>query len=173
MRTTFRAMALLALAACATARPEPTGGRELVQRVYDFGLRFGETRTAIRSSLGEPLRVDTALAENRHVPAATDTLYTLVYDGLRFELNRPGPMDRDLLVSVTLSSAARELPGDLGVGSARNAVTGRLGPPDETRQAEEGTVLAYRAPATEVDQFVEFVVTGDAVSAVRWVPYVD
>src|SRR5690606_38820778 len=37
---------------------------------------------ALHDRLNEPARVETEAVENRHVPSQTDTLRTLVYDGL-------------------------------------------------------------------------------------------
>lgn len=179
------AVAVLLVLSCARAGEPPaedgppparadTATASLIERVYDYGLGFGESVAAIRARLGEPVDADTSLQQNRHVPEATDSLFTLAYDGLTFELNRPGPVERDLLTSVTLSSAGRELPGGFRVGSTTGAsLIGRLGEPDGTRVTGDARVLSYELPGLAADRFVDFHLRGDTLRRVVWVPYVD
>lgn len=145
-----------------------------VERIYDYGLSFGESRSAIEETLGTPLSADTSLEQNRHVRDATDSLFVLRYAGLTFALNRPGPVDGDLLTSVGMTSADRELPGGVRIGSTtRDHLTRRLGTPESTRPRGDTTILSYTPPGRAAERFVEFHVVRDTLRRVRWIPYVD
>lgn len=145
-----------------------------VERIYDYGLRFGESRSEIEEALGAPLSADTSLEQNRHVRDATDSLFVLRYAGLTFELNRPGPVTGELLTSVGMTSADRELPGGVRIGTTtRNHLTSRLGTPESTRPRGDTTILSYTPPGRAAERFVEFHVAGDTLRRVRWIPYVD
>lgn len=145
-----------------------------VERIYDYGLSFGESLAAIERTLGPPPAADTSLEPNRHVRDATDSLFVLHYDGLTFELNRPGPVDGELLASVAMTAADRELPGGVRIGTtARDDLVGDLGVPENTRSRGDTVVLSYTPPGVAADRFVEFHLVGDTLRRVRWAPYVD
>lgn len=145
-----------------------------VERIYDYGLSFGEGLAEIEGTLGPPASVDTSLEPNRHVRDATDSLFVLRYDGLAFELNRPGPVDGELLTSVAMTAADRELPGGVRIGATtRNDLADDLGAPESTRSRGDTVVLSYLPPGAAADRFVEFHLVGDTLRRVRWVPYVD
>lgn len=145
-----------------------------IERIYDFGLSFGGSVSEITGSLGAPTSVDTSVQENRHVPEESDSLFALEYSGLEFKLNRPGPVDRDLLTSVSLSSPERDLPGGLRVGATTGtALTRSLGEAESTRSRGDTMVLSYAVPGDAADRFVEFHVARDTLRRVRWIPYVD
>lgn len=168
-----RPLTVLVLAAavgCGGRPPEPVTVGELFQS----GLRFGTTRAEIREALGAPREVDVRTAPNRHVRDATDSLITLRYDGLSFGLNRPGPVERDLLTEVDLTDAGVPLPGALRLGgtSVLEAAT-LLGPPDATRTAGDTTVNEYAVPGEGAEDRVELHFVGDTLRRVRWSPYVD
>lgn len=179
------AMILGALAAaCADGeRPDRTEGDDvagadtvalLVQRLYDYGLSFGESLAEIEEALGAPFSADTSLEQNRHVRDATDSLFVLRYAGLTFELNRPGPVDGDLLTSVGMTSADRELPGGVRIGTTtREALRSGLGAPEDTRSRGDTTILSYVPSGQAAERFVEFHVVGDTLRRVRWIPYAD
>lgn len=183
----MRIVAMLVLggiaAACAdgerldrTERDEVAGADgpiSLVERIYDYGLSFGEGRSEIEGTLGAPASVDTSLEPNRHVRDATDSLFVLRYDGLTFELNRPGPVDGELLTSVAMTAADRDLPGGVRIGATmQNDLADDLGAP-ATRSRGDTVVLSYLPPGVAADRFVEFHLVGDTLRRVRWVPYVD
>lgn len=154
--------------------PADTATAPLIARIYDYGLGFGESVATIRARLGQPVDADTSLQPNRHVPEATDSLFTLEYPGLTFELNRPGPVEGDLLTSVAISSPERELPGGFRVGgTTRAGLIDRLGEPGETRARGDTTVLAYELPGVAAARWVDFHVAGDTLRRVTWAPYVD
>lgn len=171
-------------AACADGeRRDRTEGDEVaatdtsaspVERVYDHGLSFGESLAEIERTLGAPASVDTSLESNRHVRDATDSLFVLRYDGLTFALNRPGPVDGELLTSVGMTAADRELPGGVRIGTTtRVALSAGLGAPNSTRSRGDTTILTYMPPGRAADRFVEFHLAGDTLRRVRWIPYVD
>lgn len=170
-------------AACADGeRPEGTEPDEVagadgrissIERIYDYGLSFGEGLSEIETTLGAPASVDTSLEPNRHVRDAIDSLFVLRYDGLTFELNRPGPVDGEFLTSVAMTTADRELPGGVRIGATTRAdLADDLGAPASTRSRGDTVVLSY-APTGAADRFVEFHLAGDTLRRVRWVPYVD
>lgn len=181
----FTAMIIGALAtACAEGeRPDRAEDDEVagadtvaspVERLYDYGLSFGGSLSEIERTLGAPASVDTSLEPNRHVREATDSLFVLRYDGLTFELNRPGPVDRELLTSVAMTAADRELPGGVHIGSTtRDELSGEFGAPESARSRGDTTVLSYTPPGRAAERFVEFHLAGDTLRRVRWVPYVD
>lgn len=145
-----------------------------VERIYNYGMSFGESRSEIEEALGTPLSADTTLEQNRHVRDATDSLFVFRYAGLTFTLNRPGPVDGELLTSVSMTSADRELPGGVRIGTTtRDDLTSRLGTPESTRPRGDTTVLSYRPPGRAADRFVDFHLVGDTLRRVRWIPYVD
>lgn len=145
-----------------------------VARIYDYGLQFGESRGEIRDALGTPTRIEVRVQENRHVEGATDSLFTLAYPGLTFELNRPGPVEGELLTSVRLLDGGRELPGGLRVGHmTRGELLERLGDPARTRSRGDTTVLVYDITGPAADRSVDLLVAGDTLRAVAWAPYVD
>lgn len=151
-----------------------TDPASLIQRIYDYGLSFGQSLEAIRESLGSPASADTTVAPNRHVRDATDSLFVLEYPGLRFELNRPGPVEGDLLTSASLSSADRALPGGFRIGATAGEDLRRaLGRPASTRLRADTTVLSYQTPGMAADRSVEFFVADDTLRRVTWLPYVD
>lgn len=145
-----------------------------IERIYAYGMSFGSTMEAIRRELGPPPEADTVLEPNRHVPEATDSLFTLRYPGLAFELNRPGPVENELLTSVRLTDPERRLPGGLTVGrSTRLRLSEMLGEPSAVRRSGDTTVLSYETPGVAAERFVEFHVAGDTLRRVVWLPYVD
>lgn len=161
--------------AAADARPDTAADPDLlIRRIYDYGLGFGQTLEAIRGMMGPPTSADTTVGPNRHVRGAVDSLFVLRYPGLTFELNRPGPVEEDLLTSVSLSEPGHELPGRLRVGlTSREQLRRSLGPPDSTRFRADTSVVSYRVSGPAADRFVEFAVADDTVRRVHWVPYVD
>lgn len=155
-------------------RPAGDRGTSPVERIYDYGLSFGESISEIEETLGAPLGADTSLEQNLHVREATDSLFVLRYPGLTFELNRPGPVDGDLLTSVGMTSADRELPGGVRIGTTtRDHLTSRLGAPESTRTRVDTTISSYIPPGRAAERFVEFHVVRDTLRRVRWIPYVD
>lgn len=178
------AMILGALAAACSGdeRPDRTEDDDVgadtvatpIERIYDYGVSFGGSLAEIEGALGAPLSADTSLEQNRHVRDATDSLFVLRYDGLSFELNRPGPVDRELLTSVAMTAADRGLPGGMRIGTTtRGDLTGALGAPESTRSRGDTTILSYTPPDRAADRFVEFHLAGDTLRQVRWIPYVD
>lgn len=160
-----------------TERPDVGGadpGASPVERIYDYGLSFGESIAEIEETLGAPTSADTSVEPNRHVRNAADSLFVLRYDRLTFELNRPGPVDRELLTSVALTDADRELPGGVRIGTTtRYDLTSDLGAPESTRSRRDTTILSYTPPSRAADRSVEFHLVDDTLRRVRWVPYVD
>ncbi|MFW6088906.1 MAG: hypothetical protein ACODAB_04075 [Gemmatimonadota bacterium] len=180
MRLVTRVLMSALLTACADGDPAPNrseddqAGTVGIERIYDFGLSFGGSVSEITESLGAPTSVDTSVQENRHVPEETDSLFALEYAGLGFELNRPGPVDRDLLTGVSLTSPDRELPGGLRVGVTTDVdLRRRLGEAESRRSRGDTTVLSYAVPGEAANRFVEFLVARDTLRRIRWVPYVD
>jgi hypothetical protein len=145
-----------------------------VQAVYDFGMTFGTTRREIGDRLGRPDGIEVELAENRHDPEATDSLFVLRYPGLRFSLNRPGPVGRDLLTEVALTDRDRELPGGIRAGSTTRAeLASAMGAPNATTMLADTVVLGHVTPNPGAEEFVQFYLVDGVVERIRWIPYVD
>lgn len=172
---------------CSTARESAPGGApaprdgaaadgasSTIRAVYEFGMGFGTTRDAIRGRLGVPERAEVELAENRHDAAAIDSLFTLHYPGLSFRLNRPGPVDRDLLTDVLLTDRERELPGGIRPGRTTRAELEQvLGAPDTSTTLADTSIVMHTTPNPGAEEFVQFYLVDDVVDRVRWIPYVD
>ncbi|MGI9037530.1 MAG: hypothetical protein ACR2GQ_01595 [Gemmatimonadota bacterium] len=178
----------LVLASCSGNRaPEPSGetparepdaaaerARTTVQAVYDFGMSFGTTRAELREGLGRPEDIEVELAENRHDASSTDSLFVVRYPGLRFSLNRPGPVGHDLLTEVVLTDRGQEVPGGIRPGSTTRAdVEDALGPADSTLPLADTLVLVHATPNPGAEEYVQFYVVAGVVERIRWIPYVD
>lgn len=150
------------------------GASIAIQAVYDFGMTFGTTRAELRERLGRPDEVESELAPNRHDASATDSLFVLHYPGLRFSLNRPGPVGRDLLTEVVLTDRDRELPGGIRPRTTtRSVVEDILGAPTTTIPLADTLVLVHATPNPGAEEYVQFYVLDGIVERIRWIPYVD
>lgn len=74
----------------------------LLQRLYAWGLSFGESRAHVRANLGAPSSVATAASDNPYTPT-TDTVTLMTYPHLEFLLVRAGADGREFLANLSLT----------------------------------------------------------------------
>ncbi len=149
-------------------------GPAAVSALYEAGIELGTTREGILARHGQPESVEVRTAKNLHVPGAVDSLFTLRYDGLTFHLNRPGPVERDLLTKIRLMNQQMTLPGGLRIGETRSAdATKRLGAPDAVDSVGDTIRNEYAVPGLGAENRVALLFVADTLVGVRWMPYVD
>lgn len=162
---------LVALVGCAAERNAVRPDLALPQILDRTDERTDDGSLVLLDRLGEPRRVETEPVENRHVPGQTDTLRTLVFDGLAVEVYAVAD-GKELLQEIRVTGEGYETADGLGVGSTRAAVRDVLGEPVRT----EGDTVTYEEPETSDDPTpVELHVRydGDRVAAMTWSYYVD
>jgi hypothetical protein len=127
---------------------------------------------ALRERLNEPLRVETEAVPNRHVPGQTDTVRTLVYDGLALELYEVtgGAV---FLQEVTVTGEDYETAEGLGVASTRDEVEAVYTNSTSAEPTDEGTVVTYERANGPTPVVLRVRYEGDRVAAMTWSFYVD
>ena len=128
---------------------------------------------AFLDGLRAPRQRRAAPVENRHDPAQTDTVHTLVYDGLTIEAYdvTGGPT---LIQRVAVTGGGYGTADGLAVGEDRAEIESVLGAPVAT----DGDRVAYESGGEPTPTRVEVVYEPDADGVLRaseivWLPYVD
>lgn len=140
----------------------------LLENAYQ---RDDDGSLSILDRLGEPQRVTREPVENRHVPGQTDTLRTLVFDGLEMEVYAVTG-GKEILQEVRVTGEGYETAEGLGVGSSRAAVRDVLGTPART----EGATVTYEiasGPDDPTSTQLHIRYDGDRVASMVWSYYVD
>lgn len=128
----------------------------------------GTGRDDIRAQLGEPTEVSATTEPNRHIPDATDSLFTVTYPGIVFSLRKP-PEGGDLLERAHVTDNAHLLWTDPGIGASAERVIEVLGEPAE----REPDLLHYACGSGPVNEPAFFVLRDSVVQAVIFDFYVD
>ena len=177
-------LAISALLLACGGRPTPDRSAErrasganrdsLVSAMAAVGRSFGESRAALRASLGPPDSVTTQVLANRHVAGETDSGFVWWYRGRRFGVLRPGPVGRDLLLSTDLWDPSQSLPGGIRVDRTRwESVEPVLAPASRQEMGADTAVLVYLWPPDGAADEVRFMFVADTLRRVTWVFYVD
>lgn len=129
-----------------------------------------DARTLL-ARLDAPRRAEAEAVPNRHVPGQTDTVRTLVYDGLTLEVYQVAG-GATFLQRVAVTGEGYETAEGLGVGSPRAAVEAVYAHP---AGASGGAVRYdhYDGPDDPTPTGVEVRYAGDRVAAMTWSFYVD
>lgn len=139
-------------------------------RFVRSGLRpIGETREAIRGSLGEPDSTTREAVQNRHDPSRTDTIIQLHYPGFTARIHRPADLD-DLLDQVTVRDNRYLQQDAVRIGMPWSEVRSRLGEPEGER---DGGYLYSCDTCGPVSEPIIIFVDDGAVSSIRFDYYVD
>ena len=126
------------------------------------------TPAGVERRLGAPESVEKEPIENEHDPSQTDTLRTLVYEGLQVEFYDVSGSGKQMLRHITLTGEQYAGPRGLHPGISRAAVKDTLGPPSRTKQDQ----FIYEAgEPTPTFTIVHF--EGDAATRIEWAFYVD
>ena len=126
------------------------------------------TPADVERRLGTPESVETEPTENRHDPSQTDTLRTLVYEGLQVEFYDVSGSNKQMLRHIALTGEQYAGPRGLHPGISRAAVKDTLGSPSRTEQNQ----FIYEAgEPTPTFTIVHF--EGDAAARIEWSFYVD
>lgn len=141
--------------------------------IYSFGISFGESRAAIRRTLGPPTKSVAEGLPARHTPAI-DSLFTLNYRGLSFSIIRAGFDGREFLWQTELTDPLRRLPFGLTIRqSTQQEIVARLGPADDAQLVSDTLVLSFVPPVPGGDESIDFYLVGKILRKVRWLFYVD
>ncbi|MEX1184065.1 MAG: hypothetical protein WEF86_12610 [Gemmatimonadota bacterium] len=176
MNSRSQAAALLAvLGACSTERapdaPDAAaGGGALRLDCTDLAetiLTTDATRQALAETYGAADSISALTEPNRHLPDATDSLFTVFYPGLTVSIRTP-PSARDLVSGVDVTDNRYLVNEAVGIGAPAEQVIDVLGPPATLDDA----TLVYSC-AEAVEQPVTFVLVNGAVARIEIEYYVD
>lgn len=141
--------------------------------IYTFGISFGESRTAIRHTLGAPRNSVAESLPARHTPAI-DSLFRLNYHGLSFSIIRAGFDGREFLSQTEFTDPLRRMPLGLTIGqSTQQQIVARLGPADDTQLLGDTLVLSFAPPMPGGEESIDFYLVGKILRKIRWLFYVD
>ena len=126
------------------------------------------TPADVERRLGAPESIEAKPIENEHDPSQTDTLRTLVYEGLQVEFYDVSGSGKQMLRRITLTGDQYTGPRGLHPGISQAAVKDTMGAPSRTEQDR----LIYEAgDPTPTFTIVHF--NGDAAARIEWSFYVD
>jgi hypothetical protein len=146
----------------------PSRTDSIVAAVFEYGLRFGQSRADLRASLGEPAGI-TSRARLNPYSTLTDSLFTWTYDGLTFGFYLVAADGREFLVDVQLTRRTKKLEYGIGVDSTtRSDIIQLLQQPQRQGQAEDTTILAYLTPCIGPDEYIEFYFVTDTLRKIHW-----
>lgn len=160
--------------AASESAPLPEANHEAaLLHAFDFGKRFGETRSAIRGAADTTCATDATPEPNRH-GYGVDTIFRIACGGLDFVVRLSGYDGREMLETTTLTSDRyRPTPEiRIGVTTTMELLT-HLGRTDDFHPADGVLDLHYRGPSIGADEYVQFALLVDTLRAVAWVFYVD
>lgn len=149
--------------------PEGATARERCRAFHERGLAVPvDSRASLRAALGGPEEVSVATEPNRHIPEATDSVFTVRYPDLVVTIRRV-PDGGELTESAMVRDPRHLRYRVLGPGATREGLVEALGEPDAT---EDGT-LVYACGTGPVDEPVRFDLSDGIVRVVRFSYYVD
>lgn len=143
----FLTLSVFLAAGCVSlrgARDYAAAVKTLTFEVLEGGLP--KTRGGIVRRLGPPERSDRQSVRNRHVEDRRDTVYRLVYPGLRIWIYHASYKDRQFLTRVELGPDGPSPAGPLHFGQSPESVQRLLGEPLE----RSGERLVYGRPPNRV-----------------------
>ena len=151
--------------------PEETApAPESVTTVLEQALSRSEELlpNEVRQQLGTPQQVQTEAVQNEHDPSQTDTLRTLVYDGLQVKYYDVSQSQKSLLMHITMTGDRYTSPQGLRTGLSRSEVRNILGTPTETQSQE---LTFEEGDPTPIVTTVHF--SNGAADRIEWSFYVD
>jgi hypothetical protein len=97
---------------------------------------LGPSRAELTAQLGEPDSVAVRTVENRHDPAATDSIVTFYYDGLAAEIHVAGYDGKEILSALLIGDSRYLQAGTpVRLGDSEASVRAALGDPDEAGES--------------------------------------
>jgi len=121
------ALAVIAFSGCATAKHVATPEASIERFIYE-GWTLGWTTAELRERLGPPVSLTIEPVENRHVEGQIDEIRTVSYDGLVLMFYKVSEApERELLMSISLTSSYYEVGWGLKVGVEKERVRAVLG----------------------------------------------
>ena len=108
---------------------------------------------------------------NRHDPEQTDTLRSLIYDGLTL-MFYDVTGGAALLQEVAVTGPGYETNEGIGVGSTRVEVEAAFGSPVQTADGDPVYEL-FEGPEDPTGTYVRVTYEGERATALRWQFYVD
>jgi hypothetical protein len=97
---------------------------------------LGPSRAELTAQLGEPDSVAVRTVENRHDPAATDSIVTFYYDGLTAEIHVAGYDGKEILSALVIGNSRYLQAGTpVQLGDSEASVRAALGDPDEAGES--------------------------------------
>ena len=151
----------------ADASPLPSGPTVICAGLEEVILATHPTREPLRAAYGEPDSTTTTPVPNRHVPGATDTLFTIHYPGLVALVHKPAE-GNDLADFARVEDNRYLTIPSLGVGTTEELVRAALGEP---LRVEDGALVYWCGEGAE--QPVSFELADGRVRAVLVDYYVD
>jgi len=144
--------------------------KQKVDLFLEKGLRFslGDSLAEITAKLGEPLKKNVIEKKNKHYPDSIDQLYELFYEDLFIRIYHVSESNRDLIVTVEVTSNKYDILFDLKIGSLKSQVLQSLGPPDE----EKTNLLRYYGSEYSMET-LDFLFKDDKLVAISWYYFLD
>lgn len=130
-------------------------------------LKVPPTREAFANAFGPPDSVATVTEPNRHVPGATDSLFTVHYPGFVMDIRTPTGA-RDMATHVRVEDDRYLAYPALGMGSPAADVEAVLGEP----HSRDAGRVRYQC-GVAVEQPVSFMIGNGRVTAIEIDFYVD
>jgi hypothetical protein len=146
---------------------DPTAVPDGCEGLEETILRAAPTRAALAETFGPPDSVHAATEPNRHIPEATDSLFTVFYPGLRVDIRTP-PSARDMATHVEIRDNRYIAFPAIGIGAREARLMDALGEP--TRRADRS--LTWDC-CMHVEQPVTFHFADGAVRRIEISYYVD
>jgi hypothetical protein len=135
--------------------------------LHETILRVPPTRRALAAAFGAPDSVHASAEPNRHVPGATDSLFTVYYPGMVLDIRTPQDA-RDMATYVRLEDDRYLAFPGIGIGTSRERLEDVLG----TATQSDAETLIWDC-GTAVEQPVTFHLADGRVAAITIAYYVD
>lgn len=140
---------------------------EIIDGAYE---KRSDGSLALLDRLAEPGRVEVVPVENRYVVGPTDTLRTLVYEGLQLDVYETA-QGKQLLQEIRVTGRGYKTADGIQVGSRRSAVRRFFG---TAVPARDSVVLLIEAsPEAPASTTFRLHFDGNDVTAMTWSYYVD
>ncbi len=136
---------------------------------YEIEKTFGGSSHDVLKKLGNPKEITEKKTENIHVRDAEETVLKMHYPGVTFSFLKENDLHKEFLIEAELTGKEFELSWGVRIGISRERLLEIFGEPKE--RLEKNSICRYAD--FESLNWVDFYFTGDSLSKIHWIFYLD